>query len=112
MARARRLMATRLAGLRRRSLRVARETVVRDRLPLGGVGGELAIRGPDAGVVVEKAHADGCDLAGGRIDAPEGGAARGAERLRKPVGRLVGADELVACGVGRAWGGARLGGRR
>src|SRR4029450_7179940 len=73
-----------------------------------GVGGELAIRGPDAGVVVEKAHADGCDLAGGRIDAPEGGAARGAERLRKPVGRLVGADELAACDVDRAWDDARL----
>src|SRR4029453_9511289 len=112
MARRRRLIATRLAGLRRWPLRVAREAVVRDRLPLGGVGGELTIRGPDARVVIEEAHTDGCDLAGVRIDAPECRAAGGAEGLRETVGRLVGADELLAGDADRAGHDARLRGRR
>src|SRR5213083_1360460 len=112
MARRRRLMATRLAGLRGRSLRVARETVVGDRLPLGGVGGELPVRGADARVVVEEAHADGRDLPRVRVAAPERRAAPGAEGLREPVGRLIRADELVAGDADRAGDDARLRGRR
>ena len=44
-----------------RRLRVARQAVVRDRLPVGGVGGERAVGRPHAGVVVEGAepHARG-----------------------------------------------------
>src|SRR5262249_23546357 len=112
MARRRRLMAIRLAGLRRRSLRVAREAVVRNRLPVGRVRGELAIRGSDTRVVVEEAHADGRGLSGGGIDAPEGRAARGAEGLWEPVSRLVGADEVFARGdADRARDDSRLGRR-
>src|SRR5512133_1807933 len=71
MASRRRLMAPRLAWWRRRVFRVAWKAVVRDRLPLGGVGDVLAVRGPDARVLVERAHADSGDLPRIRIDAPE-----------------------------------------
>src|SRR4051794_37391725 len=48
------------AALRRgvAALGMAREAVVRDRLPGGGVGDELADARPDPGVLVERAHAD------------------------------------------------------
>src|SRR5262249_37646371 len=47
--------------LARSALGVARQPVVRDRLPRRGVRDELAVRRPDAGVVVEGAEADGRD---------------------------------------------------
>src|SRR4051794_333258 len=82
-----------------RALGVARQPVVRDRLPRRGIGRELAVLRADPGVVVEcpEAHAD--DLRVVRAPAPERRAAGRAERLREAmVGRGPHADELLTFG--------------
>src|SRR5690349_4885679 len=81
------------------------EAVVRDRLPLRRVGGELPMGGADSGVVVERGHADADRLARVREAAPEGRAAGRAEVLRESVLGLVGAEELLARDDGQRPGG-------
>ena len=68
------------------------EAVVGDRLPVGCVVDELAVRGPDARVLVEGGHPDPDRLLRVGEAAPERRAARGAEDLWEPVLRLVSAE--------------------
>ncbi len=65
------------------SLVEARQPVLRDRLPSGGVGDEHARVRPDARVTVESRHTDHPDLAGPLVASEEVRAAQPAERLRE-----------------------------
>src|SRR6185437_12574483 len=73
----------------RRAFGVAREAVVRDVLPGGGVRAELAQRRADAGISVERPEADAHDVRVVGAAAPEGRSARAAEQLGEAVGRRV-----------------------
>src|SRR5581483_3339874 len=89
-------IAPRYSGrLRGTAFREARQAVVRDRLPRCGVDHELAIRRPDPGIGVERAEPHAHRARPG-IPAPERAAARAAEALCPPLGRLPRGDELVA----------------
>src|SRR6185503_12900793 len=72
------------------------EAVVGDGLPGCRVGDELAVRGTDAGVAVEGAHADEDLLVVVRAAAEEGRAALRAEGLLVAPLRPVDGDELLA----------------
>jgi len=91
---------------------VARQAVVRNGLPLGGVRRELANARPDSGIRVEGAHADGKR---GRIlwiAAPELGSASRAEDLGEAVRRLERSKQLLTAGDRqRAGNDVRLRGR-
>src|SRR5205823_4023549 len=78
-------------------LRKAREAVVRQRLPGSGVGDEGPVRGPDAGIAVDRAEPDADHLGILGIAAPERAAAGRAEHLHEAVRRAVVLHELLAC---------------
>src|SRR4029078_4087455 len=82
--------------LGRPPLGMPREAVVGDWLPRGGLGDELGIRGGDARVAVEGAHADDDLGVVVGVAAEEGRAAPRAERLLVSLVRAVGSDQLLA----------------
>src|SRR3954452_10267091 len=84
------------AGPLAAGLRVARQAVVRERVPGRGVGRVLAVARADRRVAVEGSEPDAPRLPVLRMAAPEVRAARGAEALRDPARRLERAQQLLA----------------
>src|SRR5918996_1407786 len=75
---------------------MAGQAVVGDGLPGRRVRDVLTVRGADAGVGVEGAHADADRVVVVGVAAEEGGAAGGAEGLLEAVGGRVDGDELLS----------------
>src|SRR5262245_33466987 len=82
--------------LARPRLGVARQAVVRDRVPGRRVRGELTVARADPGIVVEGAEADAHDLLVLLAPAPQVRAAGRAEELGEAVRGAVGAEQLLA----------------
>src|SRR5918996_3398817 len=75
---------------------MAGQAVVGDGLPGRRVRDVLTVRGADAGVGVEGAHADADRVVVVGVAAEEGGSAGGAEGLLEAVGGRVHSDELLS----------------